>query len=271
MRQGPNNRRPRGRNGGNRRPNLPNRNQTYESSGPDVRIRGNAYQVHEKYLALARDAGASGDRVMAENYLQHAEHYYRIILAVNEAHAQAQQQPHQQQPYNNNNQSYPVQQGSEGARDNGARDNGARGGGTPRPDAGGRSDGRDRVEAASRNGSAEPDKEQNGFAAADSDPRDQGTPLVEFGEDPRQADPRDAGEEQIEGNGKAAGPLEAEAPAESGNGHASEPAAAAEEEPSRPPRRRRAAGRQRRTGTNGSADTAENPSSDPIDQADLGV
>ncbi len=267
MRQGPNNRRPRGRNGGNRRPNLPNRNQTYESSGPDVRIRGNAYQVHEKYLALARDASASGDRVMAENYLQHAEHYYRIILAVNEAHAQAQQQPHQQQPYNNNSQSFPVQQGSDGARDNGAR------GGTLRQDAGGRSEGRDRAEAASRNGAAEPDKQQNGFAARDTDPRDQGEPLVEFGEDPRQADPRDAGEDQIEGgNGKDAGPLEAEAPpAESGNGHASEPAAAAEEEPSRPPRRRRAAGRQRRTGTNGSAETAENPSSDPVDQADLGV
>ena len=268
MRQGPNNRRPRGRNGGNRRPNLPNRNQTYESSGPDVRIRGNAYQVHEKYLALARDAGAAGDRVMAENYLQHAEHYYRIILAVNEAHAQAQQQhqPHQQQPYNNNSQSFPQQQANDGGRDNGAR------GGAPRTEGGGRGDGRDRVDTAPRNGSADLDKQQNGFATRDTDPRDDGAPLVEFGEDPRQADPRDTVDDQMEaGNGKDAGPVDGDAPAESGNGHASEPAAAAEEEPSRPPRRRRAAGRQRRTGSNGSAEQAEGSSSDSVDQADLGV
>ena len=95
MRQGPNSRRSRGRNNHNnsgngaRRPNLPNRNQTFDSNGPDVRIRGNAYQVCEKYQALARDATSSGDRVMAENYLQHAEHYHRIILSMNEAHAQA--------------------------------------------------------------------------------------------------------------------------------------------------------------------------------------
>ncbi|WP_414639805.1 DUF4167 domain-containing protein [Arenibaculum sp.] len=60
------------------------RHQTFDSNGPDVRIRGNAFQVHEKYLALARDAQSSGDRVAAENYLQHAEHYYRIIELINE-------------------------------------------------------------------------------------------------------------------------------------------------------------------------------------------
>ncbi len=93
MRPGPNTRRTRGRNNNpGRRSNLPNRNQTFDSNGPEVRIRGNAYQVHEKYLALARDASAAGDRVMSENYLQHAEHYYRIINAINEAYAQAQQQ-----------------------------------------------------------------------------------------------------------------------------------------------------------------------------------
>jgi hypothetical protein len=57
-----------------------------------VRVRGNAWQVHEKYQALARDAQSSGDRVAAENYLQHAEHYYRIIEAINEATAVEQQQ-----------------------------------------------------------------------------------------------------------------------------------------------------------------------------------
>lgn len=56
-----------------------NRNQIFDSNGPDVRIRGTAYQVCEKYLALAKDATSSGDLVLAESYLQHAEHYQRII------------------------------------------------------------------------------------------------------------------------------------------------------------------------------------------------
>ena len=91
MRQGPSNRRARGRGSNSgRRGNLPNRNQTFDSNGPDVRIRGTAFQVNEKYQALARDASASGDRIMAENYLQHAEHYYRIIAAINDAQSQQQ-------------------------------------------------------------------------------------------------------------------------------------------------------------------------------------
>ncbi|HJQ60477.1 MAG TPA: DUF4167 domain-containing protein [Vineibacter sp.] len=72
-------RRQRGRNG---KPNkFPNRNQSYDSNGPDVRVRGTAHQIFEKYQALAREAATSGDRVMAEAYYQHAEHYYRIIQA----------------------------------------------------------------------------------------------------------------------------------------------------------------------------------------------
>ncbi len=63
---------------------MPNRNQTFDSNGPDVRIRGSAHQVHEKYLTLARDASASGDRVLAESYFQHAEHYFRILSAFSE-------------------------------------------------------------------------------------------------------------------------------------------------------------------------------------------
>ena len=83
MRPNQQNRRMRGRNNnnnnnGNRKgPNPLTR--SYESNGPDVKIRGSAQQVAEKYTALARDAMSSGDRVMAENYLQHAEHYNRII------------------------------------------------------------------------------------------------------------------------------------------------------------------------------------------------
>ncbi|MDD2325157.1 MAG: DUF4167 domain-containing protein [Alphaproteobacteria bacterium] len=63
------------------------RHQTFDSNGPDVRVRGNAWQVYEKYQSLARDAAGAGDRVMAENYLQHAEHYYRIIEAIEDATA----------------------------------------------------------------------------------------------------------------------------------------------------------------------------------------
>jgi hypothetical protein len=74
--------------GGNRpRSAISLRHQTFDSNGPDLRVRGNAWQVYEKYQSLARDASGSGDRVAAENYQQHAEHYYRIIEAINEATA----------------------------------------------------------------------------------------------------------------------------------------------------------------------------------------
>lgn len=88
MRQGQNSKRSRGR-GSGRRTNVPTRHQTFDSNGPSVRIRGNAYQVYEKYLALARDATASGDRITAENFLQHAEHYFRIINADGEGESRA--------------------------------------------------------------------------------------------------------------------------------------------------------------------------------------
>jgi hypothetical protein len=74
----------RGNNGGGNNPNRKGPNpltRNYESNGPDVKIRGSAQQIAEKYTTLARDAQSSGDRVMAENYLQHAEHYNRIIAA----------------------------------------------------------------------------------------------------------------------------------------------------------------------------------------------
>jgi hypothetical protein len=64
----------------NHNPNRPpNRNQIFDSSGPDVRVRGNAHQVFDKYQALAREAAASGDRIMAEAYWQYADHYFRVI------------------------------------------------------------------------------------------------------------------------------------------------------------------------------------------------
>src|SRR3546814_7046007 len=84
MRQGSNNgRRPRGRTnrkqhgggGGGGQP----RTHTFDSNGPDGRVRGNARQVFEKYLSLARDATSAGDRIAAEAYYQHAEHYSRVL------------------------------------------------------------------------------------------------------------------------------------------------------------------------------------------------
>ena len=78
MRQGQQNRRGRGR-GRNKAQNPLSRN--YESNGPDVKIRGTAAHIAEKYASLARDALSSGDTVAGESYLQHAEHYNRIIMA----------------------------------------------------------------------------------------------------------------------------------------------------------------------------------------------
>ena len=54
-----------------------------DSSGPDVRVRGNAIQVNEKYMALANDASMSGDRIKAESFFQYADHYYRVYMLAN--------------------------------------------------------------------------------------------------------------------------------------------------------------------------------------------
>jgi len=67
---------------------MPPRNTTFDSSGPEIRVRGNAHQVLEKYLGLARDASAQGDRISAENYYQHAEHYFRLINSQNQHNGQ---------------------------------------------------------------------------------------------------------------------------------------------------------------------------------------
>lgn len=160
MRQGPNSRRSRGRGSNNpgRRSNLPNRNQTFDSNGPDVRIRGNAHQVYEKYLGLARDASAAGDRIMAENYLQHAEHYHRIIIAMNEAYAQAQQQQFEQS-------------GHGGDREDGRE---------PMPN------GRDVRREMGRDGRDQQGQRQQ--HARDNARRDETAPAADLFQDPRQSD-----------------------------------------------------------------------------------
>ena len=100
MRNGQNNKRMRNRNNnsnnnrndGNRRGQNP-MTRVFESNGPDIKIRGTASHVAEKYVQLARDARSSGDPVAAENYYQHAEHYFRLIAAAQEQFRQNQPQP----------------------------------------------------------------------------------------------------------------------------------------------------------------------------------
>ena len=95
MRNGQNqNKRMRGRN--HHRKNQNPMSRVYESNGPDVKIRGNPAHIAEKYIQLARDAQASGDPVSAENYYQHAEHYYRLIAVAQEQFRQ--NNPHLARP-----------------------------------------------------------------------------------------------------------------------------------------------------------------------------
>jgi hypothetical protein len=103
MRNGQNNKRMRGRNRKSHNPLT----RVFESNGPDVKIRGAASHIAEKYVQLARDAQASGDPVAAENYYQHAEHYFRLI-------ATAQEQFRQNQP---NAQYYRPEGGGNDGRD----------------------------------------------------------------------------------------------------------------------------------------------------------
>lgn len=106
MRNGQN-KRMRGRHNNNQRKNHHNpMSRVYESNGPDVKIRGTPSHIAEKYIQLARDAHTSGDPVSAENYYQHAEHYFRLIAAAQEQFRQA--NPHYQPP---------PQQDNSGARD----------------------------------------------------------------------------------------------------------------------------------------------------------
>jgi hypothetical protein len=106
MRQGQQNRRGRGR---NRKGHQNPLTRSFESNGPDVKIRGTPAHIAEKYMSLARDALSSGDPVLAENYLQHAEHYNRIIMAYRE-----QQMQHSGETMNGGMSRPRLQQGGEG-------------------------------------------------------------------------------------------------------------------------------------------------------------
>ena len=101
MRQSQGPKRSRNRGGNNNRRG--GRQQSFDSNGPNVRIRGNAPQILEKYLTLARDASSSGDRVAAENFSQHAEHYHRVIAAEAEQREQREQRNNAQNNNRNRN------------------------------------------------------------------------------------------------------------------------------------------------------------------------
>jgi Domain of unknown function (DUF4167) len=123
--------RPRGRFSGNRplRPNqqrAPQRNQTFDSSGPSVKLRGDAHQIFERYVALAREAAIGGDPVAAENLYQHAEHYFRVANANREG-AQQGSAPRPTTPAD------AVTDGPERASDEGDGERGEPGWGDDRP------------------------------------------------------------------------------------------------------------------------------------------
>ena len=100
--------------------NVPlNRNHVFDSNGPDLRIRGTSQQLFEKYLQLGRDATSSADRFMAESYFQHAEHYFRVLNAMNQA-AQAQSQannggPQRRPPFEGHGAEQPAEEDEEDA------------------------------------------------------------------------------------------------------------------------------------------------------------
>jgi hypothetical protein len=142
---------------------------SYESNGPDVKIRGTAAHIAEKYTSLARDALASGDLVAAESYFQHAEHYNRIIMA-----AQSQFGPqHGGQPGEGANGGYRPRWNADGSEDDGSEEGGpGSGGGGDEMRGGG---GREHYGRRGPNGSEAPARDSNGADAAEPAPSDEST------------------------------------------------------------------------------------------------
>lgn len=105
----------RSRNKSNRQRSLGNIvNRVFDSSGPEGKVRGTPQQIIDKYLALARDAQLSGDRVAEQSFFQHAEHYTRMLGEAQREMAERQQQHQHQNPQN--------QQGHQNQRQNGDDD-----------------------------------------------------------------------------------------------------------------------------------------------------
>ena len=201
MRQNQNIKRSRGQ----RRKQGGNVNRALDSTGPDVKIRGTAMQIYEKYMQLSRDAQSAGDRIRAENLLQHAEHYFRIIRAMQPSAAAPQHESSQQDPMNAK-QPKPSAYGSNGSAESPSGAAGAAGAAGDAGDA----------------GDAPSDAAPAGDAAASAE-----RPAAEQamgGEErrvpraPRRRRPRRAGEEA---NGAAGAPAKPDAAPESSNLEAS--------------------------------------------------
>lgn len=152
-------------------------NRVYESAGPEGKVRGTPQQVIDKYLSLARDSQLSGDRVTAENFLQHAEHYARILITAQEAANERRDQNQQQGG------------GDDQGGDNQARkQNGGSSGGPSADDDGQQPDqgrgGRGRREGGARAESDGPEKaeEQASGSAADAGEQPAGDGLAAIGD-----------------------------------------------------------------------------------------
>ena len=179
MRQAQHNKRSRGR--GRKSSNPGNR--VYESNGPDVKVRGNASHIAEKYVNLARDASSSGDLVAAENYLQHAEHYFRLVAAA-QTQNPTQTQPRQDQAQNrprhggDPQNGRPLPEGDDNVEAGHAGQekstNEAGSDGAGERTEGGRSAGRNRRPAADR-GAAKSENGDDSNSEASSDPMTNGT------------------------------------------------------------------------------------------------
>lgn len=107
-----------GRNGGKRSYGS-GQNRSYESNGPDVKVRGTANQIFDKYVALARDATVAGDRIAAEGYFQFAEHYFRVYTGAMETNQARQNQPQNQNARNPDNGTAPGNGSGNGAGNGG--------------------------------------------------------------------------------------------------------------------------------------------------------
>ncbi len=194
MRPGQQNKRGRGRSGNNNNGNRKGQNplsRTYDSSGPDVKVRGTAQHVAEKYMNLARDAQSSGDRVMAENYLQHAEHYNRIIMTA-QAQLQERMQRDDNQPQSRDSQDQDQDdddRDSSDDRGNGGQEQRAeRAERQPRQERGNRRDRGDRPERQSRKPDQEAQDQPTAYDPDAPQPIIEGVPAeVAIGQDEQSA------------------------------------------------------------------------------------
>lgn len=222
--------------GGGRQSNPLNR--VFESNGPDVKVRGNAQTIADKYMQLARDAVSSGENVSAENYFQHAEHYLRIVAAAQAFNQQSQQNQQRREDgdsegnaasgdtVNDESENREAASGDDGAVDNNRQNN-------HRGNRGNRGNGRQRESVADDDETTTRTKETQSAAPSEGDENWQ-SQAPDFLR--REAGGRDGDDVQVEAKtkrqprGRKAKPVEVADTSDSGNpseGDASEDVSAA--------------------------------------------